>query len=391
MSRFSGRVLATLSVILATTLPALAFQTSGQSMIIVDYLSGAVLAEQNADERLPPASMSKLMTLYMAFEALEQGRLTLDTKLPVSEHAASYKGSSMFLVRGERITVEDLLRGVIVLSGNDASAVLAEALSPDGTEEGFAELMNRRGVEIGLTNSNFTNANGWPHPDHWMSVRDLAVLTAAIIRNFPDYYLYFAEEEFRFDERVPENRYNRNPLLKLDLGADGLKTGYTQAAGYGLVGSAVKGNRRVIFVISGLKSRTRRTEEGEQIVNWYFIQFTEKTLYQAGDTVVHTPVWMGEEATVAAAVPENAYVLIPSSMDTKIEANAVFDSHVEAPVVEGQELGHFVVSVSGLNYTATFPLVAANSVDRAGYLGTWIVAARSLFGRLIAEVLPGDT
>ena len=391
MSRFSGRVLATLSVILAATLPALAFQTSGQSMIIVDYQSGAVLAEQNADERLPPASMSKLMTLYMAFEALEQGRLSLDTKLPVSEHAASYKGSSMFLQRGERITVEDLLRGVIVLSGNDASAVLAEALSPDGTEEGFAALMNRRGVEIGLTNSNFTNSNGWPHPDHRMSVRDLAVLTAAVIRRFPDYYPYFAEEEFGFDERVPENRYNRNPLLKLDLGADGLKTGYTQAAGYGLVGSAIKGSRRVIFVISGLKSRSRRTEEAEQMVNWYFIQFAENTLYQAGDTVVHTPVWMGEETAVAATVPEDAYVLIPSSMDSEIAANAVFDSHIEAPVAEGQELGRLVVSVSGLNYTATFPLVAANSVDRAGYLRTWIVAARSLFDRLIAEVLPGDT
>ena len=172
MSRLADRITATVLTILVFVLPASAFQTDARSLIIVDHASGKVLAEQNADDPLPPASMSKLMTLNMAFEALREGRLSLTDRLPVSQHAASYGGSSMFLKRGELVSVEDLLRGVIVLSGNDASVVLAEALSPDGTEAGFSLLMNRRALDLGLTNSNFTNANGWPHPDHNMSARD---------------------------------------------------------------------------------------------------------------------------------------------------------------------------------------------------------------------------
>ena len=391
MRGFAGAILAALSAILVFVLPAMAFQTDGLSMIIIDHESGAILAEKNADEPLPPASLSKLMTLNMAFEALKQNRLDLDVKLPVSQHAASYGGSSMFLNRGELVSVEDLLRGVIVLSGNDASAVLAEALSPDGTEEGFAQLMNRRATELGMTNSTFTNSNGWPHPDHKMSSRDLALLASRLIREFPEYYGYFAEKEFLFDQRVPENRYNRNPLLKLDRGADGLKTGYTQEAGYGLVGSATNGKRRVVFVLAGLKNRIQRTEEANQIVNWYFIQFSERSLFTAGETVVEAPIWMGAESRLAAVVPHDAYVLVPGSVsDVEIDARAVFDSHLEAPVAEGQPLGELIVTLSGLDYTTTFPLVAGKTVERAGYFGKFALAAATMVSRLVSWSPLGD-
>ena len=391
MSRLADRIIATVLTILTSVLPASAFQTDARSLIIVDHASGMVLAEKNADEPLPPASMSKLMTLNMVFEALREGRLSLADKLPVSQHAASYGGSSMFLKRGELVSVEDLLRGVVVLSGNDSSAVLAEALSPDGTEAGFAQLMNRRALELGLTNSRFTNANGWPDPNHKMTARDLALLASRLIREFPEYYVYFAEEEFLFDERVPENRYNRNPLLKLGRGADGLKTGYTRDSGYGLVGSASNGKRRVVFVIAGLKSRTERTEKASQIVNWYFIQFSERSLFSAGETVVEAPVWMGSENTVAAVVPGDAFVLVPgSASNVEIRAEATFERHLEAPIAQGEPVGKLVVSHPGPNYTTTFPLVAGQSVERAGYLDRFVFAARTMVSRLIAGTFSGD-
>ncbi len=375
---------------LLASLPASSFQTSGQSLIVIDHASGAVLAEKNPDLPLPPASMSKLMTMNMVFEALAEGRLTLDFKLPVSQHAASYKGSSMFLRRGERISVLDLIRGVIVLSGNDASAVLAEALSPDGTEMGFARLMNARAVELGLTNSHFANSNGWPDPTQRMSARDLARLASRLIRDFPVYYRYFSETEYGFDERVPDNRFNRNPLLSLGIGADGLKTGYTRDAGYGLVGSAVRDGRRVVFVISGLDSRSVRTAEAEQIVNWYFIHFARKVLFSQGETVLQVPLWMGDETHLPVTVGEDAAVLVRSASADDIEAEAVFQQPFQAPIAEGQVVGELRVTVPGLSGETVFPLVAAQSIDRSGILGRLTLAARRMFTRFVTDRLLGS-
>ena len=242
-------------------LPAAAFETEATAAYVIDHNTGQVLLDINADQPLPPASMSKLMTLNMVFEALEDGRLTLDTILPVSEHAMSYGGSTMFLNTRDRVSVEDLILGVVVLSGNDASAVLAEALSPDGTEAGFATLMTQRARQLGMMNSTFRNSNGWPAEGHVMSARDLGILAERLITEFPQYYTYFALREFEFDGRAPANRFNRNPLLGLGIGADGLKTGHTEEAGYGLVGSAMQGDRRVTFVISGLDSAEARARE----------------------------------------------------------------------------------------------------------------------------------
>ena len=227
------RLLTVLAFCLASlaALPAQAFDTSARAAYVLDQTTGTVLLSKNADEPLPPASMSKLMTLYVAFEAIRDGRLSLDERLPVSSHAMSYKGSTMFLDTTDRVRVEDLLRGIIVLSGNDACVVIAEALSPDGTEAGFARFMTRRARQLGMDNSTFMNSNGWPQAGHMMSVHDLAILAQHIIEDFPEFYPMFAETEFAFDGRAPQNVHNRNPLLSLDIGADGLKTGHTQEAG----------------------------------------------------------------------------------------------------------------------------------------------------------------
>ena len=206
---------------------AYSFDTKARAAYVIDQTSGTILLSKNADLPLPPASMSKLMTLYMTFEFIKAGRLSLDEKLPVSINAANYTGSTMFLDPTDRVAVIDLIRGIIVLSGNDACAVLAEALSPDGTEAGFAKLMTKRAKQLGLKNSTFKNSNGWPASGHQMSVRDLGLLAEKIIIDFPEYYPMFAEQIYEFDGRAPANIRNRNPLLGLGIGADGLKTGHT--------------------------------------------------------------------------------------------------------------------------------------------------------------------
>ncbi len=238
-------------LLILLALPAHAsFETRAQAAYVLDLTTDTVLLSKNADVPLPPASMSKLMTLYMLFEALRDGRVTMETRFGVSDRAAAMKGSTMFLDQRDRPTVEELIQGIIVQSGNDACVVVAEGLA--GTEDAFARLMNDRAAALGLEASTFTNASGWPSPDHRMSVHDLGRLAARLITEFPEYYGYFAQKEFEFDGRAPQNRFNRNPLLELGIGADGLKTGHTQEAGYGLVGSAMQGDRRIVFVMIGL-------------------------------------------------------------------------------------------------------------------------------------------
>ncbi len=348
-------------------LPSHAFDTQARAAYVMDQKTGTVLLSKDADEPLPPASMSKLMTLYVAFEALRDGRLTLDETLPVSEHAMSYGGSTMFLNTQDRVTVEDLLRGIIVLSGNDACVVIAEALSPDGTEAGFARYMTQRAEQMGMTRSNFTNSNGWPSAGHRMSVHDLAVLADRLISDFPEYYPLFAEEEFEFDGRAPSNSRNRNPLLRLGIGADGLKTGHTQEAGYGLVGSAKQGDRRVIFVLTGLDTTARRAEEAEAVVNWSFRNFVERTVADADRPIAQAKVWMGAEKTVGLVPQEDLTVLFPILGDKDIQAEVVYDGPVNAPIQKGQQLAELVIKPEGLPEIRR-PLVAANAVAEGGFV-----------------------
>lgn len=348
------------------SVPAWAFETRAKAAFVIDQTTGTVLLTKNADDALPPASMSKLMTLYMAFEAVRDGRLSMEEKLPVSEHAMSYGGSTMFLDTTDRVKVVDLLRGIIVLSGNDACAVIAETLSPDGTEEGFARQMTLRARQLGMTSSTFANSNGWPAPGHRMSMRDLALLANHLIADFPEFYPMFSETEFAFDGRAPRNTLNRNPLLKLGIGADGLKTGHTQEAGYGLVGSAKQAGRRVIFAISGMESAKDRAEVSEQIVNWAFRQFSERQVLRAGKRVAQADVWMGAATKVGLVSENDIDILLPVIGQNDLEAEVVYNGPVQAPISKGQQIAELVIKPMDLPEIRV-PLVAEADVAAGGF------------------------
>lgn len=356
---------------------ATAFETNAKAAYIYDLTSGTVLLSKNADVPLPPASMSKLMTLYIAFEFIRAGQLRLDEKLPVSAHAESYGGSTMFLDTTDRVSVHDLLRGIIVLSGNDACAVIAEALSPDGSEAGFAKLMTRRAQQMGMTNSTFQNSNGWPHPTHRMSMRDLGLLTTRLIEDFPEFYDMFSQTEFEFDGRAPANTRNRNPLLGLGIGADGLKTGHTQEAGYGLVGSAQQGERRIIFVLSGLSSVSQRADEAEAVVNWAFRQFAARNFGKAGDIVTQAKVWDGSSANVGMALSKDLTTLVPVLGTGEVEFEVEYLNPIPAPITKGAVIGNLVVKTPELEDTRV-PLVAAEGVARGGFFRRVLTAGQSL-------------
>ncbi|WP_147125372.1 D-alanyl-D-alanine carboxypeptidase family protein [Shimia ponticola] len=382
------RILATLLICAASVAQAQTFDTRATSAYVVDQGTGTVLLAKRADEPLPPASMSKLMTLFMTFEAIRDGRLSIDDRLPVSEHAMSFGGSTMFLDTTDRVRVEDLIRGVIVLSGNDACVVLAEALSPDGTEAGFARMMTERARQLGMTNSTFANSSGWPAAGHRMSMKDLAILADRLIKDFPTYYPLFQEREFAFDGRAPSNTRNRNPLLGLGIGADGLKTGHTQEAGYGLVGSARQGDRRVIFVISGLQSTQGRAEEAERIVTWAFRQFAEQEVTRAGTRLASADIWMGAAPSVGLTVSEDLTVLMPVLGEDVLSADVVYQGPVEAPVTAGQQLAELVIERKGLPETRV-PLVAMSDVERGGFGPRIRTAVEVLRNRFVGSVDAG--
>ena len=346
---------------------ASAFDTRAQAAYVLDQTTGTVLLKKRAEIALPPASMSKLMTLFLAFEALGDGRLLWDETLPVSQHAMNYGGSTMFLDTTDRVTVKDLVRGIIVLSGNDACAVIAEALSIDGTEAGFAHMMTARAKKLGMNNSIFANSNGWPHPGQRMSMEDLGILADEIITNFPELYTLFAEKEFKFDGRSTSNTLNRNPLLSMGIGADGLKTGHTSEAGYGLVGSARQGERRIIFVITGLESAKARADEAARIITWAFRQFSKKTISLADPTLAQASVWMGSSRTVGLKMREPLQILAPATDSYEITSKISYAGPLQAPISKGDVVAELIVSVNDVFETRA-PLIAATSVPLGGLL-----------------------
>ena len=358
-----------------------AFDSKAEAAFILDQTTGTVLLSKRADEALPPASMSKLMTLYMAFEAIRDGRLKLDEKLPVSAHAMSFGGSTMFLDTQDRVSVEDLLRGIIVLSGNDACVVIAEALSPDGTEAGFARMMTERAQQLGMTASVFKNASGWPAEGHVMSMRDLALLARHIIEDYPDFYPMFAEDRYEFDGRAPSNVSNRNPLLGLGIGADGLKTGHTQEAGYGLVGSAKQGDRRVIFAITGLDTAEDRARESESIVNWAFRQFSERTIVKTDTRVAEAALFLGSADRVGLVAKEDVTLLLPTGIPGGVKAEVVYTGPIKAPVTAGQRLAELIIRPDGLEETRV-PLFAEEAVSAGGFLDRMTTVSQVLMKRL---------
>ena len=363
---------------------AYSFDTKARAAYVIDQTSGTILLSKNADMPLPPASMSKLMTLYMTFEFIKAGRLGLDEKLPVSINAANYTGSTMFLDPTDRVAVIDLIRGIIVLSGNDACAVLAEALSPDGTEAGFAKLMTKRAKQLGLKNSTFKNSNGWPANGHQMSVRDLGLLAEKLIIDFPEYYPMFAEQTYEFDGRAPANVRNRNPLLGLGIGADGLKTGHTEEAGYGLVGSANQDGRRIIFVLSGLNSIEDRAQEAETIVNWAFRQFVMKKFGKSGFEIAKAKVWNGKSRTVGLHLARDLDVMIPVLSSNEPSFAVEYVGPIKAPIKKGDRIAELVIKSQDLPETR-HNLLAANSVSAGGFFVQIRTAGEYLFSWLFTN------
>jgi D-alanyl-D-alanine carboxypeptidase (penicillin-binding protein 5/6) len=316
--------------------------TAARWAFVQDFNSGTALLEKNADAEMPPSSMTKLMTIYLVYERLKQGKLRLDDELLVSERAWKMGGSKMFVQVGTQVKVEDLIRGVIVQSGNDACVVFAEAIS--GSEEQFAELMNQKAKELGLTNSNFRNSTGWPDPEQRMSCRDIATLARRIIADFPEYYHYDAEKTFKYNNI---EQGNRNPLVQKGT-ADGLKTGHTEAGGYGLVASARRGERRVIVVLNGLDSMHQRAEEGERLMDWAFANFEDVTLFSAGDVIERVPVWLGTRPTVALVGGRDLVVTMPRNWRKNASVKVSYDTPIRAPVQKGTALGKLVVAGQGV-------------------------------------------
>jgi len=358
-----GRPILALLILLIPGTPAAAFETPARAAILVDLEADQVLFARNPDEPLPTASMSKLMTAFMVFERLEDGRISLDDTFPVSEKAWRKGGSKMFVEVGSRVRVEDLLRGIIIQSGNDACIVVAEALA--GSEEEFARQMTERARELGLTGTNLTNASGWPDPDHVMSVRDLATLATLLIRRFPDYYPLYSEKEYTFNGI---RQYSRNPLLHSDPSADGLKTGYTEEAGYGLVASAVRGDRRLLLVLAGLDSARQRGEEAERLLEYGYNQFKNYRLFSTGEAVELANVWLGDDTTVPLVLEEDVVVSLTSEGRRKLEVKVVYDGPIPAPVTNGSALAELEITAPGIE-PRRLPLVAGAEVRAANLLG----------------------
>ena len=356
----------------AAITPAAAIETTAREAFIVDVVTGRVLLDKNADDSMPPASMSKIMTTYMVFERLKDGRISLDDELMVSEKAWRKGGSKMFVEVGDQVRVEDLLRGVIVQSGNDACIVLAEGLG--GTEEGFAAEMTRKGREIGLTGSSFANATGWPDPNQRMTARDLATLAVRIITDFPEYYHYYSEKEFTY---AGIRQSNRNPLLYKSLGADGLKTGHTEEAGYGLAASAIQDDRRVVLVLNGLGSQKVRSEESARLLGWAFREFGNYTLFKAGETVEEAGVWLGVEPTVPLIAERDLTVTLSRKARLDMKVTVVYDGPIPAPLEIGQQIATLVVAAPG-EETIEVPLVAGAAIGRLGLVGRLTASVKHL-------------
>jgi D-alanyl-D-alanine carboxypeptidase (penicillin-binding protein 5/6) len=365
-------ILALFAVTSPSTVQAQTIDTTGKQAFMIDLTTGSVLLEKDADTPMPPASMSKLMTVYMVFERLKEGRLSLDDKFQVSKKAWRKGGSKMFVMVNTRVKVRDLLRGIIVQSGNDACIVIAEGLS--GSEEAFAEAMTRRAKEIGLTNSAFKNSTGWPAEGHYMTPRDLATLSAKIITDFPEYYSIFAETNFVYGGI---KQGNRNPLLYKGFGADGLKTGHTEASGYGLAASAVRNDRRLILVVNGLTSIRERSSESARLLEWAFRETGSYALFKKGDTIDHADVWLGDAPRVPLVAERAMTITMPQRSRRDMKVKLVYNNPIPAPVEKGAVIGKIVVSLPRQS-DLEMPLVAGEAVGQLGLFGRLNAALKFL-------------
>ena len=357
--------------------PALAIETIAEQAFLIDMTTGEVLFEKNADQPMAPASMSKMMTAYMIFERLRDGSLTLEDTFIVSENAwrkggAKSGGSTMFLEPGKRVKLEDLLRGIIVQSGNDACIVVAEALA--SSEAAFAEQMTVRAKELGLQNTVFKNATGWPDPEHLTTAQDLALLAKRTITDFTEYYHYYAEKEFTYNTI---RQINRNPLLYKNIDADGLKTGHTVESEYGLTASATKGDRRLILVVNGLATKKDRSREPERLLNWGFRNFNNYRLFSTGEEVTEADVWLGKEDKVPLVIEREMLLTIARNARHKMKVTVTFENPIPAPIAKGDPVAKLVLTVPGRDKLEV-PLLAGAAVERLGLFGRLGTALKAI-------------
>ena len=336
-------------------------QLSATSFLLIDYDSGRVIAEKNKDQRIEPASLTKMLTAYVVSAELERGSITLNDDVIISEHAQSMPGSRMFIESGKTVKLIDLLKGLIIQSGNDASVALAEHIA--ASEPGFADMMNQMANLLGLTNSNFMNASGLPHPDHYTTASDLAILSRALIRDYPEEYQLYAVKEYEFNN-IPQR--NRNSLLWRDDTVDGIKTGHTEAAGYCLVGSAVRDNMRLISVILGTASEKTRAAESQQLLNYGFRFYKTGKVYSAGDALADARVWMGSQKSLSLGVQEDVYLTLPREQFDNITSQIELSEYIKAPIRIGQPLGRTILTADGTE-VGEIPLVSLVKVDEGGF------------------------
>ena len=345
-----------------------------KSWLLIESSSGQVLASQAADERLEPASLTKLMTAYLTFTAIKQGTIKLDQTVPVSERAWRAQGSRMFIQVGTQVVVEDLIKGMIVQSGNDACVALAEAIA--GSEDNFAQMMNREAQRLGMKNSSFRNAAGMPDPQHYTTASDLAKLTGALIRDFPaEYAKYYSIKEFRYNKITQPNR---NRLLWLDPTVDGVKTGHTDAAGYCLISSAKRGPRRLLSVVLGTTSDAVRAQESLKLLNYGFQFYDAVQLYAKSQPVSSLKVWKGAQGTVKAGFANDFTIAVPKGFEQRVTTELLPQQRLMAPISQGQTIATLKVAVDGKPY-GEFPVTALEAVPAAGAVGRMIDAVRLWF------------
>ncbi len=338
-------------------------QVPAKGYYLIDYRTNQVLASFNENERLEPASLTKLMTGYAVFHALKDGRIRLDDMVRISPYARSQEGSRMFVEVGSTVSVEDLIRGMIVQSGNDATVALAEHVA--GSEPVFVDLMNQYAQQLGMTSTHFQNSPGMPGPEHYTTARDIAILSAALIREYPEYYKYYSEREFTWNKITQSNR---NGLLYRDIGVDGLKTGHTESAGYCLVSSAERDGMRLVSVVMGAPSVRGREDASAALLNYGFGFYQTRQLYAAGQPLLNLRVWKGEADNVALSVPQDVYATVPRGQETSLSVAADIAEPLIAPVATANPIGKLRI-ILGDATLATYPMHADKEVPEAGFFG----------------------
>jgi D-alanyl-D-alanine carboxypeptidase (penicillin-binding protein 5/6) len=346
---------------------------AAKAYVLMDFNSRQFLVQQNSNQRIEPASLTKLMTAYVTFAALKQKTLKPDQVIPVSTRAWKSQGSRMFIEPSRPVTVDELLRGMIVQSGNDACVALAEAIA--GTEEGFAQMMNREAQRLGMKNTNFVNSTGLPHPQHYTTAYDLSLLATAILMDFPEYYPLYSIKEYRYNNITQSNR---NRLLWVDPTVDGMKTGYTENAGYCLITSARRGSRRFLAIVAGAASESARATESQKLLNFGFQSYDTVKLYDRNQPVSSVRVWKGGSDEVNAGFPYDLYVSVPKGAGDKLKGTVETKQPLVAPIAGGQRLGVLRVQLDGKPY-GEYPVVALQEVPLAGVLGRGWDSIRLLF------------